>query len=168
MHQDICIQRGLTEEDIEAAATRKRRGRNIPPRIPRKKDSVSKETRKSSIGNESLYNRGHFRKSTLEKMVREAPRDSYGNIICPTCSKVIQDKIVVNTKNGPKERRGYDGDHYPVTWEKRIKSMKTLNPPPTRKEVLDAYNSDVRLQCPECNQSHIFEGVKGEYADGKK
>lgn len=41
--------------------------------------------------------------------------------------------------------------------------MKSQPAKPTRKEVLDEYNRDVRVQCPECNQGHEFEGVKGDY-----
>lgn len=42
--------------------------------------------------------------------------------------------------------------------------MKAQTIPPTRKEVLNIYNEDVRIQCPDCNQSHKFEGVKGDFA----
>ena len=37
----------------------------------------------------------------------------------------------------------------------------------TRKDVLDCYNSNVRCQCPECNKKHIFDGIKGDFANGK-
>ena len=36
-----------------------------------------------------LYKRGGFRKSTHEKALREAPRNESGEMICPTCGKVI-------------------------------------------------------------------------------
>ena len=52
---------------------------------------------------------------------------------------------------------------YPDTWAERVEDMKAKPVEPTRKEVLDEYNRDVRVQCPECNQGHKFEGVKGEY-----
>lgn len=42
--------------------------------------------------------------------------------------------------------------------------MEAQTVPPTRKEVLNIYNEDVRVQCPDCNQSHKFEGVKGDFA----
>lgn len=34
-----------------------------------------------------------------------------------------------------------------------------------REEVLDEFNKDLRIQCPKCNQSHAFEGVKGKYQE---
>ena len=107
-----------------------------------------------------LYARGKFRKSTHEKMKAEAPRDADGNMICPTCGKKIPNVI---TKNG-RTRIGYDGDHYPTTWSERVKAMKAQPTAPTRKQVLDIFNEDVRVQCPECNQGHMFEGVKGDFA----
>lgn len=115
----------------------------------------------------SLFGRPKFRKATIEKAVAEAPRNSSGSMICPTCGEVIPEKIVINTKNGPRERVGYDLDHYPVTWAERVDTMRAFDTPPTRKEVLDEYNSNVRVQCPTCNQSHKFEGVKGAFADGE-
>lgn len=42
--------------------------------------------------------------------------------------------------------------------------MKVQPTAPTRKQVLDIFNEDVRVQCPECNQGHMFEGVKGDFA----
>ena len=76
--------------------------------------------------------------------------------------KSFPDKITVQTKKGPIDRRGFDLDHYPDTWAERVKEMQKLDPPPTRKEVLDEFNRRVRVQCPVCNQSHEFEGVPGE------
>ena len=55
-------------------------------------------------------------------------------------------------------------DHYPTTLNERVKKMEAQTVPPTRKEVLNIYNEDVRVQCPDCNQSHKFEGVKGDFA----
>ena len=107
-----------------------------------------------------LYARGKYRKSTHEKMKAEAPRDADGNMICPTCGKKIPETI---TQNGRK-RVGYDGDHYPTTWSERVQEMKKWPTAPTRKQVLDIYNQDVRAQCPNCNQGHMFEGVKGDVA----
>ena len=107
-----------------------------------------------------LYARGKYRKSTHEKMKAEAPRDADGNMICPTCGKKIPETI---TQNG-RTRVGYDGDHYPTTWSERVQEMKKWPTAPTRKQVLDIYNQDVRAQCPNCNQGHMFEGVKGDFA----
>lgn len=66
-------------------------------------------------------------------------------MICPTCGKIIPNKIKIQTKNGIKVRRGYDLDHYPSTWSERVQKMKTQDEPPTRKMVLDIYNKDVRI-----------------------
>lgn len=107
-----------------------------------------------------LYARGKFRKPTHEKMKAEAPRDADGDMICPTCGKKMPETI---TRNG-RSRVGYDGDHYPTTWNERVQEMKKWPTAPTRKQVLDIYNQDVRAQCPDCNQGHRFEGVKGDFA----
>ena len=107
-----------------------------------------------------LYARGKFRKSTHEKMKADAPRDADGDMICPTCGKKIPETI---TQNG-RTRIGYDGDHYPTTWNERAQAMKAQPTTLTRKQILDIYNQDVRVQCPECNQGHKFEGIKGDYA----
>ena len=42
--------------------------------------------------------------------------------------------------------------------------MKTRAVQPSRSEVLDIFNEDVRVQCPKCNQGHKFEGIKGDFA----
>ena len=111
----------------------------------------------------NLYARGNFRKTTLKNAINEAPKNENGEMICPTCGKIIPNKIKIQTKNGIKVRRGYDLDHYPSTWSERVQKMKTQDEPPTRKMVLDIYNKDVRIQCPECNQGHMFEGIKGDF-----
>ncbi|WP_252188807.1 GH-E family nuclease [Bacillus mycoides] len=84
-------------------------------------------------------------------------------MICPTYGKDIPDSIIINTKNGPVKRIGYDLDHYPDTWAERIGSMKVGEVKPTRAEVLNEYNARLRVQCHECNISHAFEGVEGTY-----
>jgi len=111
----------------------------------------------------NLYARGNFRKTTLKNAINEAPKNENGEMICPTCGKIIPNKIKIQTKNGIKVRRGYDLDHYPSTWSERVQKMKTQDEPPTRKMVLDIYNKDVRIQCPECDQGHMFEGIKGDF-----
>ena len=112
-----------------------------------------------------LYARGSFRRSARQKAESEAPRNSNGKMKCPTCGKEIPDKITINTKNGPVDRIGYDLDHYPETWAERKVKLQSLETTPTRTEVLDCYNSDLRVQCHECNIKHIFEGVKGDFAE---
>lgn len=111
-----------------------------------------------------LYDRGSFRKSAVEKAKKEAPRNENGEMICPTCGKVMHEKITIQTKNGPVTRRGFDLDHYPLTWNERVNRMKSWATQPTRKTVLDVYNKCLRAQCPECNQGHAFEGIKGVFA----
>ena len=111
------------------------------------------------------YARRSFRRSARQKVESEAPRNSNGKMKCPTCGKEIPDKITINTKNGPVDRIGYDLDHYPETWAERKVKLQSLETTPTRTEVLDCYNSDLRVQCHECNIKHIFEGVKGDFAE---
>ena len=112
-----------------------------------------------------LYARRSFRRSARQKAESEAPRNSNGKMKCPTWGKEIPDKITINTKNGPVDRIGYDLDHYPETWAERKVKLQSLETTPTRTEVLDCYNSDLRVQCHECNIKHIFEGVKGDFAE---
>lgn len=112
-----------------------------------------------------LYARGSFRRSARQKAESEASRNSNGKMKCPTCGKEIPDKITINTKNGPVDRIGYDLDHYPETWAERNVKLQSLETTPTRTKVLDCYNSDLRVQCHECNIKHIFEGVKGDFAE---
>ncbi|WP_026652919.1 DUF6531 domain-containing protein [Butyrivibrio proteoclasticus] len=116
---------------------------------------------------DALYKRGSFRKATRENAVANAPRDADGNMICPTCGEIIPDTITVQTKNGPRTRVGYDLDHYPTTWEERKQKMKASGYVYSRKEVLDIYNEDVRVQCPPCNEGRQYEGIAGDYANGK-
>ena len=121
----------------------------------------------SNNKDDSLFKRGSFRKATKENAVANAPRDADGNMICPTCGEVIPEKITQNTKNGARTRVGYDLDHYPETWNERVKKMKTSGHAYTRKEVLDRYNEDIRVLCPPCNEGHKFEGIEGKYSNGK-
>ena len=55
-------------------------------------------------------------------------------MICPTCGKKIQSKIIQQTKNGPRIRKGYDLDHYPTTWNERVKKMEAQTVPPQEKK----------------------------------
>src|SRR5262249_51525676 len=120
----------------------------------------------SSAGaSDTLYARGSFRKSTLETAKQEAPRNEAGEMTCPTCERVMPERITIETKKGPVERRGFDLDHFQKTWAQRVKEMReqaaATGREPSRKEVLDEYNKLVRAQCPECNQGHQFEGQPG-------
>jgi len=89
-------------------------------------------------------------------------------MICPTCGKDIPDSITIKTKNEPVKRIGDDLDHHPNTWAEKNVSMKAGEIQPNRKEVLDEYNSRLRVQCHECNISHAFEGIEGTYKGAKK
>jgi uncharacterized Zn finger protein (UPF0148 family) len=115
-------------------------------------------------GVEPLYKWGSWRQKTFEEAESVAPRNEQGEMICPTCGKVIPKKVIQETKKGSIERRGYDLDHYPDTWAERKAKLQETNPPPTRKQVLDEFNRDVRVQCPACNQRHEFEGKPGIHA----
>ena len=58
----------------------------------------------SSTEEDKLYSRGGFRKKAVEDAEAAAPRNKDGEMICPTCGKVIPEKVTVDTKNGPVER----------------------------------------------------------------
>lgn len=90
--------------------------------------------------------RPKFWKSTRDNAVKGAPKNPQGNMECPTCGKEITGKKV----NG---RRDYDLDHTGQTWAQRKRFLAGR----TRGEVIEAYQRDVRVQCPECNQSHKYE-----------
>ncbi|MBX7136249.1 MAG: hypothetical protein K1X67_26560, partial [Fimbriimonadaceae bacterium] len=109
-----------------------------------------------------LFERGTFRVGTVKTVVEEAPRNEAGEMLCPTCREVMPETIQIMTKNGPRERRGFDIDHFWKTWSDRVNAMKKhaieTGVWPTRKAVLDEYNRNVRAQCPPCNQGHQFEG----------
>ncbi|MCB2309241.1 HNH/ENDO VII family nuclease [Clostridium estertheticum] len=121
-----------------------------------------------SEANASLYKRGSFRKSERTKAKKNAPININGEMICPTCAEVIPDTIIQNTIKGPRKRVGYDLDHFPQTWAERVEVLKQKDIPPTRKDVLDEYNRDIRVQCPDCNQGHKFEGIEGAYKGVEK
>jgi RHS repeat-associated protein len=125
--------------------------RGVPAKNPTKSACPAEPQR--------LYKRGSFRRGAVTQAVNEAPVNAQGQMICPTCSEVIPETITIQTKNGPKVRRGFDLDHYPDTWAERVARMKDLPEPPTRSDVLNEYNSRLRVQCPACNQSHRFEGI---------
>lgn len=72
---------------------------------------------------------------------------------------------IFNETHTVNDRIGYDLDHYPEIWAERKVKLQSLETTPTRTEVLDCYNSDLRVQCHECNIKHIFEGVKGDFAE---
>lgn len=95
-----------------------------------------------------------------------APSNPSGDTTCPTCGAVIPESVTVLTINGPVINRGYQLDHFPRTWAERVTDFQSQPTPPTRAEVLDAYNLNLRVQCGPCNMGHQFEGVAGDYQYG--
>lgn len=108
------------------------------------KKAVAKKTAKLAI-----EPRPKFRKSTIENAKNNAKHNPDGTMDCPTCETKITGGKVNN-------KRDFDVDHKP-TWNSRKKAMREVDPPLTRKEVVDEYQRNVRIQCPECNRSHKFE-----------
>jgi hypothetical protein len=118
---------------------------------------------KPKSSGDALYARGKFRKSARINAENAAPKNKNGEMLCPTCGKVIPKKITQETVNGPRQRVGYDLDHYPDTWSERVDKFKQREMPPTRAEVLNEYNRELRVQCPKCNEGHQFEGIEGTF-----
>lgn len=112
----------------------------------------AQKNKSSFITTKSVFEpRPKFRKSTRDKALAEAQKNPDGSMSCPTCDKKITGKKL----NG---RNDYDLDHHPVTWSDTKKKMKNQQISPSRKEVNDKYQENVRVQCPKCNRSHKFEG----------
>lgn len=101
--------------------------------------------------------------NTIENAEEASRNANGGDLRCTTCGDDVSQPITIETKNGPVQRRGYDLDHFPETWAERVEAMKQLPERPSRQQVLDVFNTDVRVQCPPCNQGHEFEGVWGDY-----
>jgi RHS repeat-associated protein len=81
-----------------------------------------------------------FRKQTVQDAWDNAsPGARPGTKACPTCT------ADVNVAPG-QGRRDWDVDHQPKWKDRDLTGMD-------RKQVLDAYNSYVRLRCPTCNRS---------------
>ncbi len=124
---------------------------------------------------QALDRPGYWRKKTTESVESKARNNENGEFICPTCGVDIPKERVVQTKNGPKTERGHHFDHYPETnaeiKERLNEEWLSRENAPTleeaRKEYLDEYQNpdNLRVQCPECNISHEFEGKKGEYEE---
>jgi hypothetical protein len=103
-----------------------------------------------------LWERGSFRTSTHTNAVSQFS-DEAGTLRC-LCGEEIPATITVTRKGQAVQRIGYDLDHFNPTWVERVRRMQQLPIPVRRKLVLDVYNQDVRPLCPQCNQSHTFEG----------
>jgi len=98
--------------------------------------------------NGSINPRPKFWKSTVDTAITNAPKHEDGSLKCSTCGRKISKEKV----NG---RRDFDVDHSP-TWESRKKKLDV--PETTRRDVIEAYQEDIRIQCPSCNRSHKYEG----------
>lgn len=168
----------IVTDKIKSASSNRKSHMSITERIAKQKEiqdnSKVADENKTEVSviekeksNKPLYSRSGFRKRARQSAVDDAPKNISGEMICPTCGKVIPEAIIQDTVNGPRKRVGYDLDHYPDTWAERVEQLKQRDPPPTRKEVLEEYNRDLRVQCPKCNQGHEFEGVEGMYKGEK-
>lgn len=101
--------------------------------------------------------RGGIRTTVIQDLLEEALADGV-EFKCPTCPTMLSGKDIVY---GGRLRRDFDGDHIWLTDSQRRELVLNLNqrgmPPLQRENWLDFENSDLRLQCPTCNQSHAFE-----------
>lgn len=101
--------------------------------------SESEETLRGTNRPGEVTSRGRFRKQTLEDMWEGAEPGENGGRLCPTCSS---ERMVPPNSGAP---RDWHGSHYP-SW-----SNREFPPDISRKEVLDNYQEDVFLECPDCN-----------------
>jgi RHS repeat-associated protein len=81
-----------------------------------------------------------FRKGTVQDAWENAAAGAAaGSKACPTCAKDV-------TVAPGKGRRDWDVDHQPKWKDRQLDGLD-------RKGVLDLYNKDTRLRCPNCNRS---------------
>ncbi len=83
----------------------------------------------------------YFRKQTIQDAWDDAVDAAGGGKTCPTCGKTVTVPPGEGTRTTP---RDWHGDHDPKWKDRDLSGM-------TRQEVLDEFNSDVRLRCPTCN-----------------
>jgi RHS repeat-associated protein len=100
--------------------------------------------------------RGSFVKKTIEKARRaEGTKLEFS---CPTCGKKM-----TGGKIPGKKTRDFDLDHYGMTHADRRALARTVSTRKfggqtlNRRQFIDLYHEDVRIQCPACNRSHRFE-----------
>ena len=88
---------------------------------------------------------GSFRKQTVKDSWDNAADGSKpGTKQCPTCKKDVSGNPHKGEKrNGPD---GWDNDHQPKWKDRDLTGM-------SRKQVLDEFNKDTRLRCPNCNRA---------------
>lgn len=106
------------------------------------------------------FARASFRKSTVKDNWKTAPTGiNKSTRKCPTCGKSVG--TTKTKKVGGKRQYVWESDHTGATWAQRKAYMqsreKATGVKYTRKEVLDEYNRNTRLQCSSCNRSHRFE-----------
>jgi RHS repeat-associated protein len=95
-----------------------------------------------------LASRPAFWVETEHHAWRAAADGPNGTKLCPTCDTKI---------TGTKIRgvRDFDLDHYVQTWA-QLKIELSRIPGLTRRQVIEAYQRNVRVQCPGCNRSNRF------------
>ena len=111
-----------------------------------------------------LYARTSFRPSAVKSAIKSAPKTPEGHPMCPTCGKTLTGKVTIQTKKGPVQQRAFDLDHHPETWKQRKQKFQARPVAPSRKEVVNSYNTNLRVQCPSCNRSNRFNGIAGAYS----
>lgn len=88
-----------------------------------------------------LTSRGSFRVGSINDAWENAVPGPTGGKLCPECAK----EVFVAPKMG---RRDWDMSHYPTSWTNRLFPADS-----TRAEVLNNYNTGLRLECFSCNRS---------------
>lgn len=117
----------------------------------------------STSTSNGLYSRPAWRKTTLARAESASRLANDGELLCATCGIGVSQPISVQTRLGQIVRRGYDLDHFPDTLAERIRRFKNQPIPPTRPEFIEEFQLRVRVQCPTCNQSHRWEGIRGNF-----
>lgn len=116
------------------------------------------------------FDRATFRKGTLNAEWNSAKAGTAaGSKQCPTCKKDVFKLRTSKRKGKPVKKKGWDSDHTGATWAKRVEYMKKLQSKTgktyTRKQILNEYNRNTRLQCHHCNRGHQYEPGKTDTAN---
>lgn len=108
-----------------------------------------------------LKRAGWRKQRVVELRVRAGSGDATAAFKCPTCPRRMTGEKV---KQGARMVVDYDIDHIWMTHAQRAKLVQFIEASPkfqgqtfTRKQFIDIYHEDLRLQCPSCNRSHQFE-----------
>jgi RHS repeat-associated protein len=147
-----------SQQDEEFAADILNSFNNGPPSDPMDVDEVSANANNQ---NDARFERAGWRKRRVIELRIEAGGSANAAFQCPTCDTVM---------TGAKIQRGkrfyvdYDIDHTMMTHAERVKLIQYIEQSPrfqgqtfTRKQFIDIYHEDLRLQCSACNRSHQFE-----------